>query len=104
MIRVSRGSLRNVADVDQEVSLVGERQRVVLAGSAATYSPPISLFFGLIATKVEGGFGRRLGLAAWSRPFDRIVTDWGRLKALGAPLEARQVSWDGNSGVGFSFI
>jgi hypothetical protein len=29
--------------------------------------------------------------------FDRVVTDWGRLKALGAPLNAGQVSWDGNS-------
>ncbi len=28
--------------------------------------------------------------------FDRIVTDWGRLKTLGGPLLADQVPWDGN--------
>ncbi len=29
--------------------------------------------------------------------FDRIVTDWGRLKTVGAPLLADQVPWDGNA-------
>ena len=36
-------------------------------------------------------------LISLGNEFDRIVSDWGRLKTLGAPLLADQVPWDGNA-------
>jgi hypothetical protein len=36
-------------------------------------------------------------LTSMGGEFDRIVSDWGRLKAMGAPLLGNQIPWDGNS-------
>jgi hypothetical protein len=36
-------------------------------------------------------------LISLGNKFDRIVTDWGRLKTLGSPLLANQIQWDANS-------
>jgi hypothetical protein len=36
-------------------------------------------------------------IASLGTHFDRIVTDWGRLKTVGAPLAANQLPWDQNA-------
>ncbi|HET6673717.1 MAG TPA: hypothetical protein VFG71_00185 [Nitrospiraceae bacterium] len=50
---------------------------------------------GELASKLADEFAATL--ISLGGDFDRIVTDWGRLKTLGAPLLAGQVPWDGNS-------
>jgi hypothetical protein len=50
---------------------------------------------GNLASKLADEFAATL--ISLGGDFDRIVSDWGRLKTLGAPLLAGQIPWDGNS-------
>jgi hypothetical protein len=48
-----------------------------------------------LASKAADAFADTL--VSMGGEFDRIVSDWGRLKTLGAPMLAGQVPWDGNA-------
>ncbi|MGH8064793.1 MAG: hypothetical protein ACRERE_06040 [Candidatus Entotheonellia bacterium] len=47
---------------------------------------------GNMANEAADKFSR--SLVSVGNQFDRIVSDWGRLKTLGAPLAANQIPWD----------
>jgi hypothetical protein len=47
---------------------------------------------GNMANKAANEFSR--SLVSVGNQFDRLVSDWGRLKTLGAPLAANQIAWD----------
>lgn len=50
---------------------------------------------GNMADKLASNFAATL--VSMGDSFDRIVSDWGRLKTLGGPLLANQIPWDGST-------
>ena len=65
------------------------------AGTAIAAEEAIETHAGEIAAKAADEYARTL--VQLGNQFDRVATDWGRLKTLGAPLLSNQLPWDANA-------
>ncbi|MBV9036311.1 MAG: hypothetical protein JO182_17620 [Acidobacteriaceae bacterium] len=65
------------------------------AGSSLKAEENVETTAGNMANKAANEFS--LQLVSLGNEFDRIATDWGRLKRLGAPLLADEIPWDANA-------
>ncbi len=65
------------------------------AGTSLQAEENINTTAGQMAGKAADEYARTL--TQLGNQFDRVVTDWGRLKTLGAPLLANQLPWDSNA-------
>ena len=64
-------------------------------GTSLKAEEAINTTAGQMAGKAADEYARTL--AQLGNQFDRIATDWGRLKTMGAPLLANQLPWDSNA-------
>ncbi len=64
-------------------------------GTSLQAEENINTTAGQMAGKAADEYARTL--VQLGNQFDRVVTDWGRLKTLGAPLLANQLPWDSNA-------
>ena len=62
------------------------------AGSSLQAQENVEITVGQIAGTAVNDFAANL--SSLGSEFDRIVTDWGRLKTLGAPLQDNELPWD----------
>ena len=65
------------------------------AGTSLQAEESINTTAGQMAGKAADEYARTL--TQLGNQFDRVVTDWGRLKTMGAPLLANQLPWDSNA-------
>jgi hypothetical protein len=65
------------------------------AGTSLKAEENLEAAAGRLAAKVVDSYSTNLGQLA--NQFDRVVSDWGRLKTVGAPLAAGLMPWDNNA-------
>jgi hypothetical protein len=64
------------------------------AGSSLQAEENVEITVGQMASTAANDYAQ--SLVSLGSEFDRVVTDWGRLKTLGAPLLDNQLPWDAN--------
>ncbi len=65
------------------------------AGTSLEAQENLEVTAGTLASSAASEYAQ--SLVTLGNQFDRVVTDWGRLKTVGAPLQAGQLPWDSNA-------